>query len=105
MPRKQQLDGLNYRQAQKRNSEKFYSLSKEEQKKIRQQGYRNVGWNHVRKSWSLLQQFMSALPVNLVDFAIQRADNNYEKAQRGNDLIEVLESGKAVIQALKMKYQ
>ena len=101
---KRQLDGLDYRKAQKRNSDEFKSFSKDEQKKIRQQGYKNSGWDNVCKSWNIIQQFISE-PIDLVNFAIKKAETRYEKAKERNDLNEVLVAGKSLINSLKMKYQ
>lgn len=105
MATKQQLDGLSYKQAQKRNSEKFNSLSKTEQEQARKQGYKNVGWENVRKSWTILQSLIPAQPVDFIKFAIKKAEDRYEQAKQGGDLLEVLKAGKAVIQSLKLKYQ
>jgi hypothetical protein len=105
MKRQNSLDNLNYREAQKRNSEHFNSLKKSEQKILREKGYRNVGWQNVIKSWQLLQSKITNQPIDFIDFAIQKAEDNYQKAKEGNDLIKVLQSGKKVISALKMKYQ
>ncbi|AFY78112.1 MAG: hypothetical protein IGR93_06330 [Hydrococcus sp. C42_A2020_068] len=104
MATKQQLDGLNYKQAQKRNSEKFNSFSKIEQKQARQQGYKNLGWENIRKSWTILQKFIPPSPVDFVGFAIKKAEDQYEQAKQGGDLLEVLKAGKAVIKSLKLKY-
>lgn len=105
MANKQQLDGLDYKQAQKRNSEKFCSLSKIEQKQARKQGYKNLGWDNVRKSWTILQKLIPSLVVNFVGFAIKKAEDRYKQAKQNGDLLEVLEAGKAIIQSLKLKYQ
>lgn len=50
-----EIDGMGYRDWQKRNSEKFGELNKNEQKELRLCGYRNVGWDNVRGAWQLLQ--------------------------------------------------
>lgn len=105
MVTKQQLDGLSYKQAQKRNSEKFNSLSQTEQKQARQQGYKNLGWENVRKSWTILQKFISSSVADFVEFAIKKNEDKYEQAKQGGDLLEVLKAGKAVIKSLKLKYQ
>lgn len=102
---KQLLDGLNYKQAQKRNSEKFNLLSKTEQKQARQQGYKNLGWDNVRKSWNILQKLIPSPPVDFIRFAIKKAEDQYEQAKQSDDLLEVLKAGKAVIKSLKLKYQ
>lgn len=105
MPTKKQLDGLNYRQAQKRNSEKFSSLSRIEQKQLRQQGYKNLGWDNVRKSWNILLGFIPSSTIDFTSFAIKKAENEYERAKQSGELLEVLKAGKKVISSLKLKYQ
>lgn len=105
MSKKKQLDGLNYQNAQKRNSEIFNSLPKSEQQKLRQKGYKNKGWKSVIKSWELLQNNMSKKTINLIDFAINKAEDKYEKSKESNDVLEVLEAGKNLIKTLKTKYQ
>ncbi len=99
------FDDLNYKQCQKRNSEKFNSLDKDKQKLLRKKGYKNIGWKNVIFSWNLLKESMENVSINFVDFAIKKAELNYEKAKKNNDLLEVLETGKSVITALKIKYR
>ncbi|NER52472.1 MAG: hypothetical protein F6J92_38710 [Symploca sp. SIO1A3] len=48
---------MNYREWQKRNTKHFGSLSKLEQKQARNQGYYNVGWVKVKKSWQIICKF------------------------------------------------
>lgn len=48
------VEGRNYRQWQKRNTEHFMCLSKSQQTEIYKQGYCNVGWSKVKKSWEIL---------------------------------------------------
>ncbi|BAQ65500.1 hypothetical protein [Geminocystis sp. NIES-3709] len=98
------FDGLNYKQCQKRNSEKFNSLDKKTQKLLRQKGYKNICWNNITTSWYLLQESLDKVSLNFVDFAIKKAELNYEESKKNNDLLEILETGKSVVTALKMKY-
>ncbi|MDJ0732035.1 MAG: hypothetical protein QNJ33_18820 [Crocosphaera sp.] len=105
MPTKKQLDGLNYRQAQKRNSDKFNALSSLEQKQVRQQGYKNLGWENVRQSWNILLNFVPLSTIDFTSFAIKKAENHYERAKQSGELLEVLKAGKKVISSLKLKYQ
>lgn len=101
---KRQLDKLNYRKAQQRNSDNFNLLSKECKNNLRQKGYKNLGWNNVCASWRILQESISS-PIDLAIFARKKAEAKYQKAKAGNDLVEVLTAGKSVINSLKMKYQ
>ena len=105
MASKRQLDGLGYRQAQKRNSEKFNSLSQTQQKKLRQKGYKNLGWDNVCRSWNILLKFISSTPVDLIEFAVKKAEAKYKEAKQSSDLLDMLQAGKSVIRTLKMKYQ
>ena len=59
------VEGLNYRQWQKRNTNCFKSLSKSKQKEARKQGYHNVGWNKVQQSWQILVQLTSSSSPSL----------------------------------------
>lgn len=105
MKLKKQLDGLNYRQVQRRNSESFKSLTSDKQKIARQDGYKNVGWENIRQSWNILQKIMTTQPVDFIEFAINKAEKNYQNAKEQGDLINILKTGKTVIQAIKLKYQ
>lgn len=61
MARKKKIyDGLDYRQYQRRNSKIFFGLSKREQRKLRARGYWNVGWDKVRRSWLILQEYFAS---------------------------------------------
>ncbi len=69
------LEGMNYRQWQKRNTENFNSLTKKQQKKVRQQGYYNLGWSNVKKSWKILNQlFEKDNIVSLFDYRLNQGD-------------------------------
>ena len=55
----QLVEGLNYRQWQKRNTEGFKSLSKSQRKEARKQGYYNLGWNKIKTSWKIISRLVS----------------------------------------------
>lgn len=67
------VENLNYRQWQKRNSSIFNQLSKSEQKEIREKGYRNIGWNNVQKSWTILKQLKPKI-VSIFDYKLAQGD-------------------------------
>lgn len=80
------LEGRNYRQWQKRNTEHFRYLSKFQQTEICKQGYCNVGWSKVKKSWEILSsqdlslkkgkeasKFTSNV-VNLIDYKLRKGN-------------------------------
>jgi len=73
------VDGLNYRQWQQRNSTRFKQLSKQPQKQVRSLGYRNVGWQNVQASWTILEAHGQSLqsiahPPSLFDRKLQKGD-------------------------------
>ncbi|MEN9251218.1 MAG: hypothetical protein Q6K99_09955 [Thermostichales cyanobacterium BF4_bins_65] len=98
-------EGLSYRQAQKRNSDIFRSLAGQDQKLLRQQGYKNSGWEYVQRSWGLLQAYLSTPVVELADYAVKKAEMAYQQAKDSGDLVAVLEAGQALIDSLKLKYR
>ena len=88
------LDGMNYRQWQRRNTEKFKSLTKAKQKEARQKGYYNLGWDKVKKSWKILSSFNNVISlfehqlqqgkiVDAIDTAILESENAKRIAQEG----------------------
>ena len=69
------IDGLSYRQWQKRNTEVFQKLSKDQRRTARDQGYYNVSWQRVQQSWGILQALNSLPPVlNLFDAKLNQGD-------------------------------
>ncbi|BDM83914.1 hypothetical protein [Acaryochloris marina] len=66
------IDDMSYRQWQKRNTEAFRQLNKDQQTSIRNQGYFNVGWQRVQESWKLLQNLTK--PPTLFDAKLKKGD-------------------------------
>ena len=62
------IDGLKYREWQKRNSETFALLGKPQQIEARKLGYKNLGWDNVTKSWQILCKLkvQTETPPNVV---------------------------------------
>ena len=60
------VQGLNYRQWQHRNTDKFKKLTVSQQKEARIQGFFNRGWEQVQKSWDILMSFVNIVNNNLV---------------------------------------
>lgn len=60
------VQGLNYRQWQHRNTDKFKNLTVSQQKEARIQGFFNRGWEQVQKSWDILMSFVNIVNNNLV---------------------------------------
>lgn len=69
------IGGLSYRQWQRRNTEAFKQLSKEQQQTARGQGYYNVSWKRVQASWQILQALAAPSPVpTLFDAKLKKGD-------------------------------
>lgn len=66
------VDGMSYREWQKRNTDAFNKLTKLQQKKARKQGYYNTGWENVQKSWNVLEQSYSV--TTLFDIRLKKGD-------------------------------
>ena len=66
------VEGLGYRQWQKRNTDAFKKLSKENQHNARHKGYFNVGWNKVKQSWHILQELIQ--PISLFNVKLENDD-------------------------------
>ena len=66
------VGGMNYRQWQQRNSAVFKELSRKQQKILKAQGYRNLGWDYVQKSWELLCPPDKV--IRLLDYKLSRGD-------------------------------
>lgn len=65
------VEGMSYRQWQKRNNDTFQKLTKAQQQTARQRGYRNIGWQQVQQSWGILQQLT---PPSLFDAKLKKGD-------------------------------
>jgi len=67
------IEGINYREWQKRNTENFNSLTKAQKKDARNQGYYNRGWDNVQKSWNILNQLTQSV-VSLFEHKLSKGD-------------------------------
>lgn len=76
------IDSMNYRQWQKRNTERFKSLSKNQQKEARNLGYCNIGWDKVQASWQII--------YNLPDIP-KKIPSLFEHKLRKGDIIGAIE--------------
>jgi hypothetical protein len=66
------IDGMNYSQWRKRNTNIFNKLSNKQKKEIREHGYFNSGWHKVLKSWKVLSAFIE-IPT-LFDIKLKKGD-------------------------------
>lgn len=96
-----QLDGLNYWNAQSRNSQRFKSFNKEEKKELRSKGYKNRGWNNVINSWSILQTIQddneNDNTISLSAYVAKKAIREVEKAELSGNPYAVFDSLKKLI--------
>ncbi|MGD1805988.1 hypothetical protein ACP6PL_11190 [Dapis sp. BLCC M126] len=60
------VQGLNYQQWQKRNKDKFKTLTVSQQKEARTKGFFNRGWEQVKQSWDILMSFVNIVNNNLI---------------------------------------
>ncbi len=67
------VEGKTYRQWQNRNTSHFNALSRIQQKKVRDQGYCNVGWDKVQSSWKLLCKCNKNI-ASLFEYKLQKGD-------------------------------
>ena len=64
---------MNYREWQRRNTKHFSSLTKLQQQKARNQGYYNMGWDKVKKSWVILGKFTDNI-TSLFEHKLSKGD-------------------------------
>jgi hypothetical protein len=57
---KKTFQGMNYRQVQKSNSKKRLELQPEEQKWLKNNHYKNIGWNNVINLFNKIKEFLDA---------------------------------------------
>ncbi len=106
-----QLDGLNYWNAQARNSQRFKSFNKEEKKELRLQGYKNRGWNNVINSWSILQTIQddnkneNGNTISISAYVAKKAIREVEKAELSGNPDAVLNSLKKLIDTPDLEWE
>ncbi|MBD2576294.1 hypothetical protein [Oscillatoria sp. FACHB-1406] len=67
------IEGLSYRDWQKRNKQYFDALSKEQQKDARRQGYNNRGWKQIKRAWRIVRKFNQNVK-SLFEYKLDRGD-------------------------------
>lgn len=97
-------DGLDYRQYQRRNSKIFFSLSKREQKELRQKGYWNVGWKKVRQSWLILREYLTSALIETLDYVLEEAKKDCQLLEQLDDLMLLLEVKSPLAALIKIKH-
>lgn len=67
---------MNYRQWQERNTKRFKSLTKTQQKEARNLGYCNIGWDKVQASWQIIYNFTDETknPTTLFEHKLRKGD-------------------------------
>lgn len=61
--KKIKFNGMSYREIQSLNSEKRNTLKKEDQKWLRDNGYRNVGWDNIINLYQKIKDFLDKYPL------------------------------------------
>jgi hypothetical protein len=64
------IENLSYREWQKRNTESFSRLNSKEKEKARRDGYKNIGWLNVQRSWIILKPKI----ISLIDKKLDNGD-------------------------------
>lgn len=94
------VEGMSYRQWQKRNTEHFNYLTKTQQKEARKQGYCNLGWDKVPDSWVLICKLAKNVAslfehrlskgdiIGAIDLSILEADRAKDLARQALDTLE-----------------
>lgn len=76
---------MGYRQWQRRNTEKFNSLTKQQKQEARSRGYYNKGWEKVKQSWKILYQLVN----NVVDLFIHQLKKGNLSGAIASSIIEL----------------
>jgi hypothetical protein len=61
--KKIKFNGMSYREVQTLNSEKRGNLKKEDQKWLRDNGYRNIGWDNIINLHHKIEEFLDKYPL------------------------------------------
>jgi hypothetical protein len=61
---KRNFSGMSYVEVQRTNSENRCKLKKDEQKWLKNNGYKNVGWNHVIQLYQKIEEFLEPSPFD-----------------------------------------
>ena len=64
------IENLSYREWQKRNTEYFSRLNSKEKEKARLNGYKNVGWLNVQRSWIIVKPKI----IDIIDKKLDKGD-------------------------------
>ncbi len=67
--KKRSFNGMSYCETQNHNSNKRKSLYKKDQKWLKDNGYKNVGWEHVIKLYQKIEDFLEK--YKLEDFTLE----------------------------------
>ena len=59
--KKRLFNGMSYREVQRFNSDQKSKLPKKDQNWLKENGYKNVGWNHVIKLYEKVNDFLDQL--------------------------------------------
>ncbi len=58
MNKQRRFNKMSYREVQRNNSKKLTKLHKEDRKWLKQNGYKNVGWEHVINLYHKIEEFL-----------------------------------------------
>ena len=95
---------INYRQWQRRNTEKFNSLSKQQKQEARCKGYYNKGWERVKQSWQIINQIANNV-VDLFSYQLNKGNLSSAIASSIMELDKVKEVAQSALKKLSQKQQ
>ena len=95
---------INYRQWQRRNTEKFNSLTKQQKQEARSKGYYNKGWNKVKQSWQILNQLANNV-VDLFTYQLNKGNLSSAIASSIIELDKVKEVAQSTLKKISQKQQ
>ncbi len=61
--KKREFNGMSYREVQSLNSEKRNNLKKEDQKWLKDNAYRNIGWDNIINLYQKIEEFLDKYPL------------------------------------------
>lgn len=84
--RKRTFEGMSYREVQQSNSQKRSALCKEDQKWLKDSGYKNLGWDNVIKLYQKIEEFLgknefAELELENLFLEADRIGNKYQTDQ------------------------
>ena len=98
--KKRLFSGMSYREVQRSNSNRRSNLSKKDQKWLKDNGYKNVGWDNVIKLYQKINDFLTSS-----DLDDPSLEDLFLKADKIGSKYQTQEEVEAFNQALKLEVE